>query len=78
MTVREATIKRYAIRATLIFFASRDRSVLLTEAHRRVAAYSDATRKLGMAITLDSIHAAARPAKGDSRWPVRLHTHLET
>lgn len=62
VTVRGATIKRYAIRATLVFFAGPDRSVVLAEANRRVAAYTTEMRKLGMAITLDGIYAAARPA----------------
>lgn len=62
VTVRGATIKRYAIRATLVFFAGPDRSVVLAEAKKRVAAYTEEMRKLGMAITLDGIFAAARPA----------------
>ncbi|CAE6856083.1 baseplate J/gp47 family protein [Paraburkholderia domus] len=62
VTVRGATIKRYAIRATLVFFAGPDRSVVLAEAQKRVAAYAEEMRKLGMAITLDGIYAAARPA----------------
>jgi phage-related baseplate assembly protein len=60
--VRGATIKRYSIRATLVFFAGPDRSVVLAEANRGVAAYAEEMRKLGMAITLDGIYAAARPA----------------
>lgn len=60
VTVRGATIKPYAIRATLVFFAGPDRSVVLAEARKRVAAYATEMRKLGMAITLDGIFAAAR------------------
>lgn len=60
VTVQGATIKRYAVRATLVFFAGPDRSVALAEANRRVAAYTDEMHKLGMAITLDGIYAAAR------------------
>lgn len=60
VTVRGATIKRYAIRATLVFFAGPDRSVVLAEANRCVVAYAADMRKLGMAITLDGIFAAAR------------------
>ncbi len=62
VTVRGATIKRYAIRATLIFFAGPDRSVVLAQANKNVAKYATEMRKLGMAITLDGIYAAARPA----------------
>lgn len=60
--VRSATIKRYAIRATLRFFAGPERSVALAEANKRVKAYADEMHKLGMEITLDGIYAAARPA----------------
>ncbi|MFP4894503.1 baseplate J/gp47 family protein [Paraburkholderia sp. EG304] len=62
VTTRSATIKRYAIRATLIFFAGPDRSVALAEANKRVKAYADEMHKLGMEITKDGIYAAARPA----------------
>lgn len=60
VTTRSATIKRYAVRATLIFFAGPDRSVALAEANRRVKAYTIEMHKLGMEITLDGIYAAAR------------------
>ncbi|HDR9359268.1 TPA: baseplate J/gp47 family protein [Burkholderia vietnamiensis] len=58
--VRSATIKRYSVRATLVFFAGPDRSVALAEANKRVKAYTDEMHKLGMAITLDGVYAAAR------------------
>jgi len=60
--VRGAEIKRYAIRATLVFFAGPDRSVALAEANKRTAAYAKEMHKLGMEITIDGIHAAARVA----------------
>lgn len=60
VTVQSATIKRYAVRATLVFFAGPDRSVALAEANKRVKAYTDDMHKLGMAITLDGVFAAAR------------------
>ncbi|WP_028206611.1 baseplate assembly protein [Paraburkholderia nodosa] len=62
VTTRSATIKQYAIRATLIFFAGPDRTVALAEANKRVKAYADEMHKLGMEITKDGIYAAARPA----------------
>jgi phage-related baseplate assembly protein len=62
VTVRSATIRRYEIRATLVFFAGPDRSVVLAEAKKRVATYANEMRKLGMPITQDGIFAAARPA----------------
>ncbi|MBR8114437.1 baseplate J/gp47 family protein [Burkholderia cenocepacia] len=58
--VRSATIKRYSVRATLVFFAGPDRSVALAEANKRVKAYTDEMHKLGMAVTLDGVYAAAR------------------
>ncbi|SEK13043.1 baseplate J/gp47 family protein [Paraburkholderia diazotrophica] len=58
--VRSATIKRYAVRATLVFFAGPDRAVALAEANKRVKAYTEEMHKLGMAITLDGVYAAAR------------------
>ncbi|CAE6784671.1 hypothetical protein R69658_04238 [Paraburkholderia aspalathi] len=60
--VRGATIKHFAIRATLVFFAGPDRSVALAEANKRMAAYVKEMHKLGMEITKDGIYAAARPA----------------
>ncbi|MET3234341.1 UNVERIFIED_ORG: phage-related baseplate assembly protein [Burkholderia sp. 1263] len=60
VTVQSATIKPYAVRATLVFFAGPDRSVALAEANTRVKAYVDEMHKLGMAITLDGVYAAAR------------------
>jgi phage-related baseplate assembly protein len=60
VTVQSATIKPYAVRATLVFFAGPDRSVALAEANSRVKAYVDEMHKLGMAITLDGVYAAAR------------------
>lgn len=60
VTVQSATIKRYAVRATLIFFAGPDRSVALAEANKRVKTYTDEMHKLGMEITLDGVYAAAR------------------
>ncbi|MBR8055664.1 baseplate assembly protein [Burkholderia vietnamiensis] len=60
VTVQGATIKRYAVRATLVFFAGPDRSVALAEAKKRVTTYTNEMHKLGMAITLDGIYAAAR------------------
>jgi phage-related baseplate assembly protein len=62
VTVRGAEINRYAIAATLVFFAGPDRSVALAEANRRTAAYAKDMHKLGMEITIDGIHAAARVA----------------
>jgi phage-related baseplate assembly protein len=62
VTVQSATIKRYAVRATLIFFAGPDRSVALAEAQKNVKKYTDDMHKLGMAITLDGVYAAARAA----------------
>ncbi|MEX3929968.1 baseplate J/gp47 family protein [Paraburkholderia sp. BR10936] len=62
VTTRSATIKQYAIRATLVFFAGPDRTVALAEANKRVKAYADEMHKLGMEITKDGIYAAARPA----------------
>ncbi len=62
VTTRTATIKQYAIRATLRFFAGPDRTVALAEANKRVKAYADEMHKLGMEITRDGIFAAARPA----------------
>lgn len=61
VTVRGATIKPYSVSATLVFFSGPDRSVVLAEANKRVAAYTQEMRKLGMAVTLDGIIAAARP-----------------
>jgi phage-related baseplate assembly protein len=60
VTVQSATIKPYAVRATLVFFAGPDRSVALAEANSRVSAYVSEMHKLGMAITLDGVYAAAR------------------
>ena len=60
VTVQSATIKRYAMRATLVFFAGPDRSVALAEANKNVKKYTDDMHKLGMAITLDGVYAAAR------------------
>jgi len=60
VTVQSATIKRYAVRGTLVFFAGPDRSVALAEANRQVKKYTDDMHKLGMAITLDGVFAAAR------------------
>ena len=60
VTVQSATIKRYAVRAALIFFAGPDRSIALAEANKRVKTYTDEMHKLGMAITLDGVYAAAR------------------
>ncbi|MDR6387576.1 baseplate J/gp47 family protein [Paraburkholderia phenoliruptrix] len=60
VTVQSATIKRYAVRATLVFFAGPDRSVALAEANKNVKKYTDDMHKLGMAITLDGVYAAAR------------------
>jgi phage-related baseplate assembly protein len=60
VTVQSATIKQYAVRATLIFFAGPDRSVALAEANKQVKKYTDDMHKLGMAITLDGVYAAAR------------------
>ncbi|ORC44362.1 baseplate assembly protein [Burkholderia sp. A27] len=62
VTVQSATIKRYAVRATLIFFAGPDRSVALAEANKSVKKYTDEMHKLGMEITLDGVYAAARAA----------------
>ncbi|BDD79932.1 hypothetical protein [Burkholderia phage FLC10] len=60
LDVRSATIKHYSVRATLVFFAGPDRSVALAEANKRVREYADEMHKLGMAITLDGVYAAAR------------------
>jgi phage-related baseplate assembly protein len=60
VTVQSATIKHYAVRATLVFFAGPDRSVALAEANKQVKKYTDDMHKLGMAITLDGVYAAAR------------------
>lgn len=62
VTGRSATIKRYAVSADLVFFSGPDRSVALAEAQKRMAAYTTSMHRLGMAITLDGIYAAARPA----------------
>ena len=62
VTGRSAMIKRYAVSADLVFFSGPDRSVALAEARKRMAAYTTSMHKLGMAITLDGIFAAARPA----------------
>jgi phage-related baseplate assembly protein len=60
VTVQSATIKPYAVRATLVFFAGPDRSIALAEAQSRVSTYAAEMHRLGMAITLDGIYAAAR------------------
>ncbi|MFM0181759.1 baseplate J/gp47 family protein [Paraburkholderia aspalathi] len=62
VTVQGAQINRYAIRATLVFFAGPDRSVAMAEANKKTAAYAKEMHKLGMEITLDGIYAAARQA----------------
>ncbi|ADP02365.1 gp20 [Burkholderia phage KS14] len=60
VAVQSATVKHYSVRATLVFFAGPDRSVALAEANKRVRQYADDMHKLGMAITLDGVYAAAR------------------
>jgi phage-related baseplate assembly protein len=58
--VQGAQVIRYAIRATLKFFAGPDRAVALAEAQKRTAAYTDEMHRLGMEVTLDGLYAAMR------------------
>lgn len=62
VTLQGAQILPYAVRAQLVFFAGPDRAVALAEANRRMKTYTDSMHRLGMAITLDGIYAAARVA----------------
>ena len=62
VTVQSATIKRYAVRATLVFFAGPDRAVALAQANKAMRKYADDMHRLGMEVTLDGIYAAARAA----------------
>lgn len=58
--VQGAQITRYAVDATLIFFAGPDRSVVLAQAQKAVKKYTDDMHRLGMEITRDGVYAAAR------------------
>ncbi|MFT4432082.1 baseplate J/gp47 family protein [Caballeronia sp. 15715] len=60
VTVRGAQILRYQARATLVFFAGPDRSVVLKEAQKRTAAYTDEMHRMGMEITEDGLFSAMR------------------
>ncbi|MFM0598139.1 baseplate J/gp47 family protein [Paraburkholderia sp. D15] len=60
VTVRGAQIIRYRIRATLVFFAGPDRSVVLTESRKRARQYADDMHQLDMEVTTDGLHAAIR------------------
>lgn len=60
--VQGAQINRWNVDATLIFFAGPDRSVAKAAAEKAVAKYAADMHRLGMAITLDGVYAAARQA----------------
>jgi phage-related baseplate assembly protein len=60
VTVRGAEILRYATRATLVFFAGPDRSLVLKESLKRTAQYVADMHRMGMEVTEDGLFAAMR------------------
>jgi phage-related baseplate assembly protein len=60
VTVRGAEILRYVTRATLVFFAGPDRSLVLKESLKRTAQYVADMHRMGMEVTEDGLFAAMR------------------
>lgn len=58
VTVKSATIKTYAIAATLTLFSGPDASVVMQTANDAISAYAAKNHRLGRDVTLSGIYAA--------------------